>query len=254
MRVAVVWLIAACRFDPAKAEQPRDAQLLIDTPVMIDVAPPDGLPDDLIAYYPMDSLPMIDATGHGHDGTCTDLDSACPTLGSGVIGSSYAFANERVDVTSGSDLRSDSGTVAAWLAFDTLPAGNACPFGAIYMQSSNLDTWQLCRNATDWIVVLQETGSGLVELPYMQPINAGDWHYVAIVWTPAACTFYVDGQLAVASPIGQLLWDPTGLFTFGADRLSSGAIDVPITGRIDELKIFNRDLSQTEIAAMMQQR
>jgi Concanavalin A-like lectin/glucanases superfamily len=225
----------------------------IDAPPIIDV-PPDGLPDDLVAYYPMDSLPMIDATGHGHDGTCTDLDSACPTIGSGIIGSAYAFANERVDVMSGSDLRTESGTVAAWVVFDTLPTSYACPFGAIYMQSNNGNTWQLCRNATEWSVVLDDEGSGMVTLSDVEPINAGDWHYVAIVWTPTQCAFYLDGTPALASPITQLEWDPTGLFTFGADRLTAGTIDVPMTGRIDEVKIFSRDLSQDEITAMMQQR
>ena len=122
------------------------------------------------------------------------------------------------------------------------------------MQPTNGNTWQLCRNSTEWSVFLETQGSGMDELDDAQTIAAGDWHYVAIVWTPNGLHVYVDGQVAVTRPNGELLWDPAGLFTFGADRLSSGAIDVPITGRIDELKIFNRDLGQTEIAAMMQQR
>jgi hypothetical protein len=252
VRLAIVWLVTACAFSPR--QRPTDAPLAIDVLPIIDV-PPDGLPDDLVAYYPMDSLPMIDATGHGHDGTCTDLDSVCPTIGSGIIGSAYAFANERVDVTSGSDLQTESGTAVAWVVFDALPTTTyVCPFGVVYMQPTNGNTWQLCRNAAEWSVFLQTQGSGMVEIDDVQAITAGDWHYVAIVWTPTQCALYVDGQLGAASPIGQLVFDPTGLFTFGADRLAAGTIDVPMTGRLDEVKIFNRDLSQAELTAMMQQR
>jgi Concanavalin A-like lectin/glucanases superfamily len=251
VRVAAVCLVG-CAFSPssqAPIDAARDAAAKLDA--MID-APPDALPGDLIAYYPMDSLPMIDATGHGHDGSC----SACPTLGSGVLGSAYAFANERVDVQSGSDLRSESGTAVAWLAFDALPTSYACPFGVVYDQPSNGNTWQLCRNAAEWSVFLETEGSGMVEIDDVQPIEAGDWHYVAIVWTPTQCTFYVDAQVAAGSAIGALIYDPTGSFTFGADiraNGSNGVIDVPITGRLDEMKIFNRDLSQIELAAMMQE-
>ncbi len=248
MRAAIVWLIAACGFNPRELPPSSDATP-IDAPP-IDV-PVDGFPDDLVAYYPMDSLPMIDATGHGHDGSC----SACPTLGSGVIGSGYAFAGDREDVPSGSDLRTEAGTAVAWVVFDTLPTSSyVCPFGVVYMQPTNGNTWQLCRNGTEWSVFLETEGSGMRELDDPQPINAGDWHYVAIVWTPTLCALYVDGQLGVSSPIGQLVFDPAGLFTFGADRLADGSVDVPMTGRLDEVKLFNRDLSQAELAAMMQQR
>ena len=249
MRLATVWLIAACGFDPREAPPTSDATA-IDAPA-IDVAL-DGLPDDLVAYYPMDSLPMLDATGHGHHGSC----SACSALGSGVIGSGYAFAGDREDVPSGSDLRTESGTAVAWIAFDTLPTGSTyvCPFGVVYMQPTNGNTWQLCRNGIEWSVFLETMGSGMRELDDFQSINAGDWHYVAIVWTPTLCALYVDGQVGASSPIGQLVFDPGGLFTFGADRLADGSIDVPMTGRLDEVKIFDRDLSQAELAAMMQQR
>ena len=66
------------------------------------------------------------------------------------------------------------------------------------------------------------------------------------MWTPTLCALYVDGQLVVSSPIGQLVFDPAGLFTFGADRLADGSVDVPMTGRLDEVKIFDRVLGQAE--------
>ncbi len=230
---------------------PKDAPADALTSAQLD-APPDGLPDDLVAYYPMDTLPMIDATGHGHDGSC----SACPTLGSGVIGSAYAFSNERVDVPSVPAFQTGSGTVAAWVVFDTLPTSYACPFGVVYNTPANNDTWQLCRNAAEWSVYLHTTASStnITEIDFPSAIAAGQWHYVAIVWTPSQCSLYVDGTLGVGAVISPLQFDATGPLTVGADSLTNGNIDVPMTGRLDEMKIFDRDLTADEIGKMMQQR
>jgi hypothetical protein len=187
VRVAVICLAVGCAFKPTKDHTaPNDAPVDALASAQID-APPDGLPDDLIAYYPMDSLPeMIDATGNGHNGSCT----ACPTLGSGVIGSAYAFSNERVDVPPMPDMQTESGTAVAWVVFDTLPTSYACPFGTVYMQPTNGNTWQLCRNAAEWSVFLDTQGSGKTELDFAQAITAGQWHYVAIVWTPNQCALH----------------------------------------------------------------
>jgi hypothetical protein len=254
VRVAVVCLAVGCAFRPTPVGQaaPNDAHADALTSAQID-APPDALPSDLVAWYPMDSLPtMIDATGNGHDGSC----SACPTLGSGVIGSGYAFASERFNVPSVPTLQTGSGTAAAWVVFDTLPTGYACPFGMVYDMPANNDTWQLCRNAAEWSVFLHTSASAsnITEIDDPSAILAGQWHYVAIVWTPNQCALYVDGALGVGSAISPLQFDATGPLTVGADTLTNGNIDVPMTGRLDELKIFNRDLSADEIVKLMQQR
>jgi hypothetical protein len=252
VRIAVVCLAVGCAFKPTKDQAvPNDAPADAFVSAQID-APPDGLPDDLVAYYPMDSLPMTDATGHGHDGSC----SACPKLGSGVIGSAYAFAGDRVDVPSVPAFQTGSGTVAAWVVFDALPTGYACPFGVVYDTPANNDTWQLCRNQTEWSVYLHTTASStnITEIDFPSAIAAGQWSYVAIVWTPNQCSLYVDGALGVGKVISPLQFDATGPLTVGADSLTNGNIDVPMTGRLDEIKIFDRDLTADEIGKMMQQR
>src|SRR3978361_1437589 len=99
MRAAAFCVLAGCGFAPVPGAIARDAVVAGGD------APPDAVPDaqpaSLIAYYPMDSLPMMDATGHGHDGTCT----SCPgSVGSGQVAKAYSFNNDRVDVPSAPDL------------------------------------------------------------------------------------------------------------------------------------------------------
>src|SRR3569833_547225 len=159
MRLALLVLLGACGFTPATSSIARDAP-----PVVLDApadAAPDAQPATLIAYYPMDELPMVDATGHGHDGTCT----ACPnSVGSGQVAKAFSFNNARVDVASAADLRTETGTIAAWVVFDATPlAGQyACPFGVVYDTIPSGNTWQLClRDSPQWAVFMQ-TKSGAV--------------------------------------------------------------------------------------------
>ena len=160
MRLALLVLLGACGFTPATSSIARDAPpMVLDAPAD---AAPDAQPANLIAYYPMDELPMVDATGHGHDGTCT----ACPnSVGSGQVAKAFSFNNARVDVASAADLRTETGTIAAWVVFDATPSAGqyACPFGVVYTTIPNGNTWQLClRDSTQWAVFMQTQSGDLV--------------------------------------------------------------------------------------------
>jgi hypothetical protein len=245
MRLAGLCLVVGCGFTPGQSAVRHD-DAAADAPDATPDAVPDALPSDLIAYYPMESTPMTDVTGHGHDGTCT----ACPTVGAGVVGNALVFDTARVDIPSAADLRTMTGTTAAWIVFDTLPAAYACPFGAIYNQPANGDTWQLCiHDSTMWGVFLQTT-AGSREFDAPATLVAGVWHHVALTWTTTTEQFFVDGVMIENNPITPLVFDQS-LLTVGADRLTAGTIDVPMRGRLDELKLFDRALSQEEIAALM---
>jgi hypothetical protein len=203
MRLAGLCLVVGCGFTPAQSAVQHDAAP--DTPATPDApdAMPDALPSDLIAYYPMESAPMMDVTGHGHDGTCT----ACPTVGVGVVGNALVFDTARVDIPSAADLRTETGTTAAWIVFDTLPATYACPFGAIYNQPANGDTWQLCiHDSTQWAVFLQ-TMAGSREFDAQATLVAGVWHHVALTWTTTTEQFFVDGVMVENNAITPLVYD-----------------------------------------------
>jgi hypothetical protein len=245
MRLAGLCLVVGCGFTPGQSAVRHD-DAAPDAPDATPDALPDALPTDLVAYYPMESAPMMDVTGNGHDGTCT----ACPTVGPGVVGNALVFDTARVDIPSAADLRTTTGTTAAWIVFDTLPAMYACPFGAIYNPQANGDTWQLCiHDSTMWGVFLQTT-AGSREFDAPATLVAGVWHHVALTWTTTTEQFFVDGVMIENNPITPLVFDQS-LLTVGADRLTAGTIDVPMRGRLDELKLFDRALSQEEIAALM---
>jgi len=247
MRCVVLCALAGCGFAPTTASIARDAPPpILDGPAD---AMLDGPTASLIAYYPMDSLPMMDATGHGHDGTCT----ACPnSVGSGQVDKAYSFNSDRVDVPSAADLRTETGTIAAWVVFDAVPSAGqyACPFGVIYDTIPNGNTWQLClRDSTQWAVFMQ-TQAGAISFTAATQVLTGAWHHMAITWTTSSATLFADGTAIASDAITPLVYDQ-GIMTFGADRLVQGTIDVPMRGRLDEVKLFDRALTPQEIQALM---
>lgn len=73
------------------------------------------------------------------------------------------------------------------------------------------------------------------------------WHHVAVVWNPAASPttskWYINGVLT------KTCTPSTGSYSFGD---TTGALNIgsgSFNGKIDELKIFNRPLSDAEISA-----
>ncbi|MDQ6860347.1 MAG: putative Ig domain-containing protein [Verrucomicrobiota bacterium] len=87
-------------------------------------------------------------------------------------------------------------------------------------------------------------------------VNDGQWHHVSATYdgsgTAAGVKIYVDGVIETMSVISDNLGTNsianTDPFTIGA---GSGNGPQPFNGEIDEVEVFNRALSQTEIQAIV---
>lgn len=249
MRAVVAALaVAGCGFQPTQSGPgPLEAGTVSDAPdAMID-----ALPDDLIAWYRMDedALPIADATGHGHDGTCV----ACPVASEGVVNGGLRFMNARVDVTSTPELEQAEGTVMAWMEFETTGPGYVCPFGKIFMQPMNLNSWQVCLyQSSIWQVFVQPATGGPVSFTAGAQITLGQWQHVALTWTASSSELFIDGaSQGVIAVVGGMKFDHA-IMTIGGDRNNPNTLDVPINGRMDEMKLFGRALSVAEISALAQ--
>src|SRR5262249_28017163 len=78
-------------------------------------------------------------------------------------------------------------------------------------------------------------------------VNDGQFHHVAVSYDGTHVTFYIDGQLdsvhTFSSPI--LIGNPTDDMRIGAD--TNPTVARPFVGIIDELGIWNRQLSTGDI-------
>ena len=86
----------------------------------------------------------------------------------------------------------------------------------------------------------------VTELDYAFPAaTADDWHYIATTYNGASVLLYVDGEL-IQTAVANIESDSMPLFV-GQNALGAAFYK----GKLDELRFFNRQLSQTEIQMFM---
>jgi alpha-mannosidase len=139
-----------------------------------------------------------------------------------------------------------TGTVEVWVKLDTLNRWH----GLLSKGSENFDPMHnyalQVDNGNRFVCVLGDAGNALTLRSGATAVT-GRWYHVACVWDGATATLYLDGTLtasAAQSLTPAVNSQPLYIGQFGssADRLD---------GMIDEVRIYNRALSRTEVQTDM---
>ena len=80
---------------------------------------------------------------------------------------------------------------------------------------------------------------------------AATWFHVAITWDGTTKQLWVGGESVATASVSGLQFDSNPV-TFGAD-IDNGVQDVPMTGILDDVRIYSRALSAEELAALAAQ-
>ena len=208
----------------------------------------DALPRDAdpgtaapIAWYPMNDAPaggvVPDVIGP-HDATC----APCPTLTEGQIAGALGFAGDgdALRVADRADLRGPTGTLAMWVA----PAATdtAMVFAAKPLAGGGHSF--VLSQRPGGVAALDIAGGGHRESA-AGALAAGRWTHLAMWWTPEQVAFYVDGGRVGRALAGPLSWDASDL-TLAGDQ-DPGAPAAPLTGDLDDVRIYPRRLTDVEI-------
>lgn len=221
------------------------------------VEPPAGL----ISWWSADG--NADDIAGGNDGTLL----GAATFASGKVGQAFFLdgIDASVDAGNGSSLHVSGGdfTVDAWVLFDALshppganlgaPPGDMSIVDKMSPSSVSMDGWRLLKQADHrfWFCF-----GGGAENRCIHPAftvfsttvaTTGVWYHLAAVKSATSFSIYVNGQLEDSrSPV------PTFLDTHsGALRIGSNAVEGShLNGLIDEVTIYGRALSATEIQAI----
>ncbi len=187
---------------------------------------------------------LHDDTGNRHDGTCL-LDA--PTLVPGPPGHGNAFAldgNSYITVPYAADLDPTTGlTVAMWVALDGYDATRNIdciinrPLG-----TTGQDSWQICAYPGGAFGVYGDASAN------MPGLTTGEWTHVVLVFDGSHTAAWVDGVLYSLNLTHAPAFDPSWGVWIGADAEPDP--EVFLTGRIDELYIYDRVLSPDEIGAL----
>lgn len=232
-------------------------------------------PSGLVAYYPMDEntgTTTADASQYQHDGTLstnvTATWNANGKIGSAVQMNGTAAGTWQgtggVHVPDNPNLPSGSVmTVEAWLKQDAQPTGNSDRAIADQWYISNTDSTQ---DSASWAfgtkagaltasIASSLTDSGGTYVSTAAGVfSYGTWQHVVMVYDgslqPAdRVKFYVNGNFVSSTvsgnPVAPSLQNSTADFIIGA---WSDIYEV-MNGSIDHVKLFNRALSASEVAA-----
>ncbi|MCI0351142.1 MAG: Ig-like domain-containing protein [Acidobacteriales bacterium] len=209
--------------------------------------PPPAAPGPVASYALNENAGSSAADGseNGNDGTLMNS----PTWTAARFGTGLSFdgTNEHVIVADSDSLDLGStGTIEAWVKLDSLNRWNS----VIAKGSANLNAGHNyaleITNGNQFMCIL---GNGATPNTLRSPSTAstGVFYHLACVWNGTTLQLYVDGTLVASTaqsitPVENTA--PLYIGLFGGDK-------DPIDGVIDEVRIYNRALTQAEIESDM---
>ncbi len=212
--------------------------------VTVDNAPPPPPPTGLVAAWGFDagSGPQAaDASGNGHAGTI----SGAAWSAAGRHGQALNFdgVNDWVTVADAAALDlTNRMTLSAWVRPDTLGAWRNL---IMKETSANLAYSLYAHDGTrpaSWVYTNQyRSAAGGSALP----LNA--WSHLAVTYDGATLRLYRDGAQLAQTAFAQNMITSTQPLRIGGNNIWGEYFD----GLIDEVRIYNRALSATEIQADM---
>ncbi|UCD50939.1 MAG: LamG domain-containing protein, partial [Phycisphaerales bacterium] len=212
----------------------------------------------LVGYWPLDG-DATDASPSGNNGTIVGNVAAVPDR-YGVPSGALSFPGEAesyVDLGDASQLQTTGAmTLAAWVFLN----GSNQNSGSIITKQdgSGTGSWDLSIAAdADGVAnaALFQVASSLsdsIRVSDAEPLPTDRWVHIVGVYRPGrAIELYVDGQLRASSTAGV----PSSQFSDnGAPVLigsRSGCSDCGWDGRLDEVRVYDRDVSQIDIWLIM---
>ncbi|MBA7694278.1 hypothetical protein ES703_102885 [subsurface metagenome] len=238
------------------APSPNDGSAANSTSPVLDVSVNDSsntyafFDDGLVGWWRLEAN-MSDESGNNNHGTCTN----CPAhTTAGKFGKAFVFdgVDDGINAGNNSNLNFDNNTdftISTWIKTTSKTGGER-----IICKRGVLSTYDF---------LMHDAGNGQIQF-YMQgtegivayatiintDVADGNWHHVVAVvnWADGKVYAYLDGQTSLGGIIiqnGNI--QTSSNITIG--KFSDAAYK-EFNGTIDEVLIFNRTLSATEIQAL----
>ena len=214
------------------------------SPPAVAVAP---FSDGLVAYYSFNGTAK-DQSGNGNDGAIMDASMASDRFGASsqclfFPGYGYVYVSNTAATESLRTL-----TVSAWVKHDGLGSGpNGVSIASKVSDDSSALAWNLSIAPTGKLRLSANVGSW----SYFQcetVLEAGVWYHVAMAYDGLKLTGFVNGRLDGISNLPGSLAPSTRPIRIGAYSPTLGPDDqMFFVGKIDEVRIYNRALSDQEI-------
>ena len=194
-------------------------------------------------------LLLPDVSGRGNHGSLVGMDAS--DWVSGQYGRALDFDGSNQGVNIGnikSPLQFDSSskfTIALWLL--TKGQLGAASFPGVFVQqaSSNRLAWAIGVNKTTNAISFSLSKAGVSSNGFEVSATVNVWYHVAMIFDGLAITAYIDGKFANSTSFTLGALTPAdGLLYIGRD---SGDNNRGTNGTVDDCRIYNRALTESEI-------
>jgi len=146
-----------------------------------------------------------------------------------------------------------TGTISLWVKHERLGSNPADTQGlfAFYKDGTNRGKLQVDRNDHKYAFGMNIGGSWDINFKSDNATDTGNWHHVVITQDGTISRMYVDGNVQAATDSGEWLDDIGALSRVEIGRIASqNAMETD--GIIDEVRIYNRALSASEVKSRYQ--
>ena len=202
----------------------------------------------LVANYSFDDCTAKDNSGNGHDGTI----NGNPQCVDGVKGKTLRFLNtsnsgwfDKKDWVVLPDYTGSEVSFYARVKWEA--ANNYDPTGAVWSIGDNSDLSHflaLFINSSNGDIWVQGQSKSVVSL------SDGNWHTVAITASSSKTNFYFDNVLIESVSSTFVNFQDSPQYLAYHQWYNGGAGSSRFAGQIDETRIYNRALSETEIKSL----
>jgi hypothetical protein len=200
---------------------------------------------NLKCYWKLDEntgTSAADSSGTGNTGTLTN--SPTWTTGKVSYGVSFDGTNDYIIRSSASSLpmANATQTISCWIYVASTPTARKTAVCATNATQTGYGSFIGYRSATEF-GVWRYNGTAVVTTTTLP--TAGYWHHVAYVVNGSNKYLYIDGSQAATSTA---TLDTMAQLRINAGRSAAGTDYW--AGKVDEVRIYNRALSSTEISAL----
>jgi hypothetical protein len=220
--------------------------------------PPTGLLDNLIGYWRLDDGPgspvAYDSSGRGNEGALQGLDTnSAWVAGRSQRALELAHAGwVQVPPSPSIDSITDHLTLSVWVDLESALGPDS--WGTALSRQTGTTNYQhyhiaLYTEARPSLFLITTDGFALIRPPESVPI--GVWTHLAGVYDGKVARLYVNGaEVGSQALTGRFAADTTPVILGGNGNDASGVPTELFPGRIDELMVYARALSVTEIGQL----
>jgi hypothetical protein len=235
-------VVSACgriAFDPYA--DPPDATDASGGLASVDAVSPDGPSSDLLLHLAFESDGITVDRARGHSATCR---GGCPSAIAGRIGAGAVAFNgtQCIEVPDAADLRPADITVSIWV-YVTTPLADGEVFSRPQNgMTSGQNVLEVFAGANGTWTLIGGTKT------LARQVSPNTWHHISLTVESTIFTLYIDGTaMGTSSPTAlNYASDP---YLIGCE-IDNNVENVPLRGRVDDVRIYGRALTAQEIAAL----